>query len=510
MPTTVLHINATAGDGEEQENGTCVISATTTTLNFATGAVNRHKLGLRWTGLEIPRGATILSVRLQLWVPAGTAEANRQMHGNMTFALEDNAAPIEAVAKNLVRSSGSLGVQWDGVLVAGAYNESPDEVATAGFPSLHKALQEVINRPGWASGNAILLLVTAAESCKALVEDWDKEKSEVHSAVLTVEWMLGTTPPEPRPPWFRQMPRYRVAGPTVNPTAGGGEFTQVFAAGLNFRGTLPRAAARQTSATLTFQGLLPRGVSKTLTATLPTAGALPRAVARSLTGGLTFGGVVSRGVGRVMAASLSFLGELTSTESGKFVKKFTAALTFQGTVPRNTGHGVAASVSPTATSSRNVGKPLAASFTPAGTLPRGAARALHASLNFAGAAGRTIGVPLPASLSFQGTLPRAVTKRLSAAVTFKGVPMRAIARNLRGKLSFLGRLLENEGRSPEVGRALLTAEPSNTATFTIVTVTAATITSTSARLAIPTASASVTAALTATATVTASLSTAPG
>lgn len=132
---------------------------------IATGDVNKDRLSLpnvdtsgewfyfRWQNVTIPQGATISSAVMQFYV-SGTTQ-DEPLH-NIDFENVDAAAAIVNGAATFTisgRSYTGSPVLWDNpdIGVAGAQFTST--------PDLSVPLQIVINRPGWASGNALGLYV---------------------------------------------------------------------------------------------------------------------------------------------------------------------------------------------------------------------------------------------------------------------------------------------------------------------------------------------------------------
>jgi hypothetical protein len=138
-------------------------------------------VGLRFRGVSIPAGAIIESASLQF-------EADEAHGGLATLLIEaeavDDAAPIQELDDDLgarVRTTASVPwspADWLSKGDAGPAQQTPD---------LSPLLEEVVQRPGWASGNAIVLLVSGdgvrtAESV---------EGSPAGAPLLSVEYALS-------------------------------------------------------------------------------------------------------------------------------------------------------------------------------------------------------------------------------------------------------------------------------------------------------------------------------
>ena len=112
--------------------------------------VGQNKLaGLRFTGLAIPQGATITSAKLRLFVKE---RATRTI--SITYSAEDeDDSPVFTTTDfdfaNRTKTSATLDdtpANWTDE----AYNDSPDIMAI---------IQEVVDRTGWTSGNALSIFI---------------------------------------------------------------------------------------------------------------------------------------------------------------------------------------------------------------------------------------------------------------------------------------------------------------------------------------------------------------
>ncbi len=132
--------------------------ASTTHTTFET---TRH-IGLRWDNVTIPAGATIDVARLGLFVLTdlgGNDEPEHQIRGELdadpgTFTTATN--DIDA------RGRTTATVNWDSEDL-GAVDEELWEwgASTAGEgngANLNGIVQEIVDLPGWASGNALVMI----------------------------------------------------------------------------------------------------------------------------------------------------------------------------------------------------------------------------------------------------------------------------------------------------------------------------------------------------------------
>lgn len=151
-------------DAEEQPDGS--INRWSSDLELVTEASNQT-VGLRFDGLDVPHGAAITHAEVQFVVDEPTAEAT-----SLTLQAEaaDHAGPLTTRAFGLSsRPRTSAAVTWEPApwLVAGSAG------APQRTPDLAPLLQELVDRPGWREGNALLLLVTGSGSRVAVSANGD-------------------------------------------------------------------------------------------------------------------------------------------------------------------------------------------------------------------------------------------------------------------------------------------------------------------------------------------------
>ncbi|HEY7381998.1 MAG TPA: Ig-like domain-containing protein [Gaiella sp.] len=137
-------------------------------------------VGLRFTNITIPKNATIVSARIQF-----TADSAQSGAVSLTIRGEaaDNAAAFTTTAFNLTsRPTTTASTAWSppawGAGAAGANQLSPNFAAV---------LQEIVNRPAWASGNAVVIVFTG--SGKRAAESFEGGGAAA-AAVLTVGYTV--------------------------------------------------------------------------------------------------------------------------------------------------------------------------------------------------------------------------------------------------------------------------------------------------------------------------------
>ncbi len=150
--TIEVRISNGSDDAEERISGS--VSRSSSDLELVFDAGGNQTVGLRFAGANIPAGATITDAYVQFKADEINSEnTNLVIHAEAT----DNASEFKSKSLNISsRPTTTSSVTWSPPSwnikgVAGAAQKTPD---------LSSVIQEVINRPGWTSGNALALIIT--------------------------------------------------------------------------------------------------------------------------------------------------------------------------------------------------------------------------------------------------------------------------------------------------------------------------------------------------------------
>ena len=146
-------------------------------------------VGMRWTGLTIPSVSTITAAYIQF-----TSKESNSQTTNLTISGQaaDNATTFTSTSGDISsrpRTAARIGwapVPWV-VGEVGPNQQTPD---------LSAVIQEIVNRPGWASGNALVLIITGTGHRTA----WAYDGSPTQSPLLHVEYASSSidNPPTAR------------------------------------------------------------------------------------------------------------------------------------------------------------------------------------------------------------------------------------------------------------------------------------------------------------------------
>jgi hypothetical protein len=138
-------VSQSSDDASQSFNG--IVNLTSMVMNLAAGGGWR---GFRWQNVDIAQGTTITSAAFSPYFEYSSNSGVGTIYGE----ADDNAATFTTASKSVGgRAKTTHSVSWDtsGVTATGFQ----------GSPDLTAIIQEIINRPGWQSGNALALLVSA-------------------------------------------------------------------------------------------------------------------------------------------------------------------------------------------------------------------------------------------------------------------------------------------------------------------------------------------------------------
>jgi K319-like protein/parallel beta helix pectate lyase-like protein len=177
---TVTEARVSAGNDDAEQSTSGSVNLTSSDLELTTDGNTVQTVGMRFPALAVPAGATVV----RAWIQFSTDEATTAAT-NLTIAAQaaDNAAAFVNTSGNLSSRPRTTATVpwtppgWPTVGQRGVDQRTPDLVAP---------LQQVLSRPGWASGNAVAFLVTGTGSRVAVAFDG----SGANAPVLHVEWRL--------------------------------------------------------------------------------------------------------------------------------------------------------------------------------------------------------------------------------------------------------------------------------------------------------------------------------
>jgi hypothetical protein len=132
----------------------------------------------RLSNVTIPKGAIIDSAIIQIYVNAydGAGEYKYRVYA----VAEDNPATISSYADYFARSLTSAYVDWSPTFPDTDWYWSEDY----DIPDIKTVIQEIVNRPGWVSGNSLILMAKNNASAKSSIWDFYEDTGyEINLAV---------------------------------------------------------------------------------------------------------------------------------------------------------------------------------------------------------------------------------------------------------------------------------------------------------------------------------------
>ena len=144
-----------SSDDAEERNGSMMLLASAD-LELVDDGSRKQKVGLRFNGITIPQGATITNAYLQF-------QADETDSGAISLTINgedvDNAATFTSTPGNISsRTLTTASVAW-----------SPPNWTAVGEAGLNQrtsniasVIQEIVNRPGWSSGNSMALIISGS------------------------------------------------------------------------------------------------------------------------------------------------------------------------------------------------------------------------------------------------------------------------------------------------------------------------------------------------------------
>ena len=181
---TERRISASADDAEESSSA--VMSLTSSDLELVyDGSI--QTVGMRWLNLPIPPGSTITAAYIQFAAKEAQSEVtNLALQGQAT----DNPTTFTSTTGNVsTRPRTTASVAWSPV----AWNVG-EVAASQRTPDLTSVIQQIVSRPGWASGNAMVLIVTGTGHRTA----WAWDGNAASAPLLHVEYVAPEAPPVAR------------------------------------------------------------------------------------------------------------------------------------------------------------------------------------------------------------------------------------------------------------------------------------------------------------------------
>ncbi len=138
-------------------------------------------VGIRFPGLNVPTGARIVRAWIQLTADSEEAPPT-DAHLELRAEAIKDAPPFSAVARDVSRRTlTERSVPWD----PAPWFDPDDRTDAQRTPNLAPVVQEVVDRPGWSPGNALVVVVSGTGTRTAAAA----AGSDRPAPTLHVEWV---------------------------------------------------------------------------------------------------------------------------------------------------------------------------------------------------------------------------------------------------------------------------------------------------------------------------------
>ena len=183
LPTTPISVRVAASTDDAEENVVGGgMSLTSSDLEMAFDGDTEEIKGMRFLNLAIPPGSTILNANIVFQADESDAGAtNLIIYGQAV----DDALTFSSSAFDISsRPTTSATVSWVNL---------PPWSTNGNYqtPDISGVIQEIIDRPGWASGNSIVTMVAAGAgcvdtNCERTAESWNGESANAPLLQVTL------------------------------------------------------------------------------------------------------------------------------------------------------------------------------------------------------------------------------------------------------------------------------------------------------------------------------------
>jgi hypothetical protein len=171
-------------DVEESQNGSFIYTTSSDLeLVYDTySSQGNQVVGMRFTGIDVPAGAEIISAYLQFTVDAvSTSPTNLIIIGELSSHSQSfSTAPFNVSSRQPTAAQ----VSWANIPVWANVGASGPDQRT---PDLGSVISEIIHHQDWASGNAITLIVRGTGTREAVAFDGSPQGSPILVIAYAIE-----------------------------------------------------------------------------------------------------------------------------------------------------------------------------------------------------------------------------------------------------------------------------------------------------------------------------------
>jgi hypothetical protein len=172
-----VRVSSSSDDAEESASGT--VSLNHSYLELVYNKSNQI-VGMRFNGITIPKNAQITSAYVQFQTRAISSQAT-------SLTIIGQAIDNPPTFRNVKRDISSRGrtmalVQW----TPAAWTMVNEAGVNQRTPNVSTVIQEIINRPGWSSGNSLVIIITGSGQRSA----WSYNGLSSGAPLLHIEYIV--------------------------------------------------------------------------------------------------------------------------------------------------------------------------------------------------------------------------------------------------------------------------------------------------------------------------------
>jgi outer membrane protein assembly factor BamB len=189
-PQPAVSIPIAQGPDDAEESAAGKVSLTSSDLDM-TLAKSQQTVGLRFQGVNIPRGARIRQAHVQFQVDEASSDPTQLV---IQAQAADDAPTFTTKPFDISsRPRTTASAPWEPKPWTKASAAGPDQQT----PNLATLLEEIVARPGWKNGNALALIVTGTG--KRVAKSFDNKQAGPARLVIETEKASDTPAGKPNP-----------------------------------------------------------------------------------------------------------------------------------------------------------------------------------------------------------------------------------------------------------------------------------------------------------------------
>jgi len=182
----ITPVRVSTGNDDAEESSSGSFDRTSSDLELVLDS-NNQQIGMRFNVIAIPDGATIVSAYIQF-----TADETHNGATSLTIFGhdDDNSLVWTSSTKMSKRLATTASVAWNNIP---AWNSVGEAGANQKTPNLQLIVQEIVDRPGWTSGNSISFIVNGTG--KRVAESADGSSSGTLAPLLSIQYNTESSVP---------------------------------------------------------------------------------------------------------------------------------------------------------------------------------------------------------------------------------------------------------------------------------------------------------------------------